>query len=496
MYLYALQNKSLFRRPGTKHFQLVHRSQRDPLIHDPTASDHVLKLVDGPQQSKSKYHGAQPSRDQEEQEDEEAGEGTLAAQLGDAAAYGVYFDDHEYDYMQHLRPVGAGGSSFLVETPSSSSGPGVKGKGKAKARPTDFSMKDDMPEDALPSHPLDELSYTDITSAQAPTGGLQPDLDPSVREVLEALDDDAYAVDDGLGSDGEDEFWGSIVKSGERGEHEKVDWVTEEEEGVEKSGAAKEEWAQVAKFKKDAIREAKEDDEDGSEREWGSDEEIDSGDDTIAELVKSSARRPPRKPSASQSGSQFSMTSSAMFRNEQLRTLDDRFDEVRLTSLFFLRSLNTDKSGRHRRWRNFTKTIQTQVGEAILPTKMMRTTLRLTLHFAVISTKSWTTSFLDSKSSVGKCVQFSKELLEWTLHLENLIGLDASWPVLNLDKRKMGKKLKLLLGDEKRREFWRLLRDRLGRKKNGVREEKEEWRTLMMILERRRGTINGTARQF
>ena len=35
--------KSIFKQPGTQHFQLVHRSQRDPLIHDPDASQHVLK---------------------------------------------------------------------------------------------------------------------------------------------------------------------------------------------------------------------------------------------------------------------------------------------------------------------------------------------------------------------------------------------------------------------------------------------------------------------
>jgi hypothetical protein len=35
--------KPLFRQPGAKHFQLVHRSQRDPLINDSDASRHVLK---------------------------------------------------------------------------------------------------------------------------------------------------------------------------------------------------------------------------------------------------------------------------------------------------------------------------------------------------------------------------------------------------------------------------------------------------------------------
>lgn len=37
--------KSIFRQPGAKHFQLVHRSQRDPQIHNPDASDRVLKEI-------------------------------------------------------------------------------------------------------------------------------------------------------------------------------------------------------------------------------------------------------------------------------------------------------------------------------------------------------------------------------------------------------------------------------------------------------------------
>lgn len=53
---------SLWRRPGTKTFQLVHRSQRDPLINDPSASDRVLKLVDRSQKvrRRSRKSGADP----------------------------------------------------------------------------------------------------------------------------------------------------------------------------------------------------------------------------------------------------------------------------------------------------------------------------------------------------------------------------------------------------------------------------------------------------
>ncbi|KAM0749407.1 LTV-domain-containing protein [Meredithblackwellia eburnea MCA 4105] len=336
-------NKSLFKRPGAKHFQLVHRSLRDPLIHDSEASAHVLKQVDGPQSHK---HQAQSSS-----QHPAGGEGDA----GDAAAYGIYFDDTEYDYMQHLRSVGKGGlgESFLVEAPSSSStGFGKKGKGKKFGG---FDLKDDerpgststapqtsrvdLPEDALPSHPLDEISYTSLTTAASTLhgpAGLQPDLDPSIREVLEALDDEAYAVDDGEEDEGEEEkFWRSVVEGGEREEGEEEDFWEEEEDGEEngemREGGNDEKemtgWEAVAKFKKEmAASRGGARSDDGEEEE-----DIDSeGGDTIAALRESSARRPPRTAPASrsQAGSMFSMSSSAMFRNEGLRTLDDRFDQI------------------------------------------------------------------------------------------------------------------------------------------------------------------------
>lgn len=37
--------KSIFRGPDAQHFQLVHRSVRDPLINDPDASQQVLKAM-------------------------------------------------------------------------------------------------------------------------------------------------------------------------------------------------------------------------------------------------------------------------------------------------------------------------------------------------------------------------------------------------------------------------------------------------------------------
>lgn len=226
--------------------------------------------------------------------------------------------------MQHLKPVGAEINSFLIEAPSANS----KSKGKAKA--VEFSVLD-LPEDSLPSHPLDEISYDDMIKEKELEGrrGLQPDLNPKIREVLEALEDEAYAIDDGAGTDGEEDFWNDVVKGGEV---EEGDGWSEEEEEDEGDDVATElgagegsTWDQVARFKAS-----------GAKRGAGdSDDEDSEGGDTIAELKAASARRPPRK-AATQAGSQFSMTSSAMFRNEGLRTLDDRFDQVNIS--FFLPS--------------------------------------------------------------------------------------------------------------------------------------------------------------
>ena len=38
-----MPQKSIYRQPGARTYQVVHRSQRDPLIHDPDAPQHVLK---------------------------------------------------------------------------------------------------------------------------------------------------------------------------------------------------------------------------------------------------------------------------------------------------------------------------------------------------------------------------------------------------------------------------------------------------------------------
>ena len=145
---------------------------------------------------------------------------------GEAAEHGIYFDDTSYDYMQHLRDVGAGDGEahFLDAAPVK-----VKGKGKAKMMKLEDALResilddDEVYQESSVSAMGDDWStfsrstwprtYQDQQDIPDEIAGFQPDMDPRLREVLEALDDDAY-VDE---KDEEDVF-GALTQGGTRQE--------------------------------------------------------------------------------------------------------------------------------------------------------------------------------------------------------------------------------------------------------------------------------------
>jgi protein LTV1 len=143
---------------------------------------------------------------------------------GEAANYGVYYDDTEYDYMQHLRDLGSGGGeAYFVEAPSENK------KGKQKLDLADAlrntslddrqsdaglsissnisSVSDVFGEDMAPSEFVRKTTYQDQQNIPDAIAGFQPDMDPRLREVLEALEDDAY-VDD------EDDIFAALAEDG------------------------------------------------------------------------------------------------------------------------------------------------------------------------------------------------------------------------------------------------------------------------------------------
>ena len=284
---------------------------------------------------------------------------------GEAAEYGIYYDDTEYDYMQHMRDLNGGnrsGDSYFVEAPAKKE----KGKGKVKLEDalrgvslddvkgevaSDESSKQLLDDDILPSRNLKKTTYQDQQDIPDALAGFQPDMDSRLREVLEALDDEAY-VDD------EEDLFGELAEDREEislAEFEELgymnDGVKDDEAGWESDHTAKPtreykdivpqsaiapssaaiphdtgpdhgdgEWmAEFSKFKK-ATKAQK-----TGKAANPSNADLPSSILTGSSLA--SGRHKKRK-GALTSSTGYSMTSSSLFRTEGLTLLDARFDKI------------------------------------------------------------------------------------------------------------------------------------------------------------------------
>lgn len=230
--------------------------------------------------------------------------------------------------MQHLRPVGVqedGVESVLIDAPSTSKKPASKSKAADKRADPGITLKD-LPQEVLPSTSELPRTYESQQAVPASISGFQPDMDPHLRQALEALEDDAF-VDDGL----EDDFFGELVKEGERGSDEdpafefyedgpiedRVDERVSAEEGEEDSWEKR--FAQFKQQRKNAPGSAGSDDEGDFGTEGG---------DTVSGLPAITVIGGKKRRKGSSDATGYSMSSSSMFRNEALQTLDQRFDQV------------------------------------------------------------------------------------------------------------------------------------------------------------------------
>lgn len=310
---------------------------------------------------------------------------------GEAAEHGVFYDDSNYDYMQHMRDLGTGtGDATWVDASSKQ-----KGKGKEKQSLED-ALRNSSLEDDTQSIAGSTISHysvggssiaatSRITNPQRTVfeqqqdvpdelAGFQPAMDPRLREVLEALDDDEY-VDD------EDDIFGELAHDGQevdRDEWEASLYDQEDEDGWESDETEK----PKNEYRNVKIDESISDDleRDTTSAEPGVDEgnligqhHLDNPIDTSipapseesqdllatlaaskrgadnkptlqqtkvpkasdlsssSQLSSSSSAFPGRKKKrkgALTSGSGFSMTSSALARTETMSMLDARFDRL------------------------------------------------------------------------------------------------------------------------------------------------------------------------
>ena len=274
---------------------------------------------------------------------------------GEAAEYGIYYDDTEYDYMQHMRDLNGGtgdGESYFVEAPTKKQGKGKKGI-KLEEALRAASLEDTsggkgkspqlFDEDLLPSKNLEKRTYQDQQDVPDVLSGFQPDMDPRLREVLEALEDEAY-VDD------EEDLFVELAKEGEEVSLEEFEalGIAEEDDGWETDDTAKPnkeyknlsmppapsstnvtieegpghgdgDWMkEFSKFKK-------------AEKSKGVKQLQVSNADIQSSIVTGTSmtggRRKKRK-GALTSSTGYSMTSSALARTEGLTLLDARFNKI------------------------------------------------------------------------------------------------------------------------------------------------------------------------
>ncbi|KPI42270.1 Protein LTV1 [Cyphellophora attinorum] len=209
-------------------YKLLYRSQDDPLIHD-EGERALFPVGEVATSSQRPFIDSGLHIDDLEQDvDLES----MRDNEGEAAEHGVFFDDTKYDYMQHLRDLGngAGESHYIDAIPTKVQS---KGKGKAKQMRLEDALAqatieddEEADEDEAPSLVDRSLyAYSNYTATSKSRqlesqqdvpdeiAGFQPDMDPRLREVLEALEDDAY-VDE----KDDDDVFGSLGRDGKNGE--------------------------------------------------------------------------------------------------------------------------------------------------------------------------------------------------------------------------------------------------------------------------------------
>lgn len=222
------------------------------MIHDSDAPSQVFtEISTGKKASKNKVK-------QRGDLEEEFGFSSkdLRANEGEAAEHGVFYDDTSYDYMQHMRDLGTGGGEATwIEAKGQK-----QDKGKAKQsledalRESSLDDRSDMQSEGGVSYAgrsaYRSSAYNPSVYSSAPhrstyeqqvdvpdaLAGFQPDMDPRLREVLEALEDEAYVEDD-------DEIFEALAGQGaeeiDEYEFEESGYLDEDEQGWESDDTTK-----------------------------------------------------------------------------------------------------------------------------------------------------------------------------------------------------------------------------------------------------------------
>lgn len=256
-------------------FNVVHRSQRDPLQPDEESSQHVLVPADGSVEDTAENSEQCSSKQQK-------------------MKYGIYYDD-DYDYLQHLRPRGEGFLIMADDVPT--------------PRPPSNSKFGNLnlPKEVLPSNYEEDIGM--LNKGVLPRGP-QPDWDP---DIVRLLDEDVVLDDaDNLL---EDDF---ILMANQESEQD----YFEEDKLVFNKFEHMEGFEHI--YGRTGTLTTGTNNEDNSDDKWETASDVSSRGNLDYDLDISDCSEEETKSCFTS----YSMTSSVIRRTEGLRILDDRFERI------------------------------------------------------------------------------------------------------------------------------------------------------------------------
>ncbi|SCV05518.1 LANO_0H09252g1_1 [Lachancea nothofagi CBS 11611] len=186
-----------FDRKTAKKFAVVHRPHDDPRYHDPEASEHVLV----PMKEAKKQRNPEKSKSPFARNGAGTGPGPRLGpgheHIGEAALYGIGFDDSKYDYTQHLKPVGMDPqNAVLISANSANKQESRKLKAEDLFAQLEIQESSEKKNDSMfergGTAKREYLKHQQDMDDEL--RGFKPDMNPALREVLEALEDEAYVV--------------------------------------------------------------------------------------------------------------------------------------------------------------------------------------------------------------------------------------------------------------------------------------------------------------
>ncbi|AET41535.1 ribosome biogenesis protein LTV1 Ecym_8252 [Eremothecium cymbalariae DBVPG len=378
---------SRFNKKTAQKFVVVHRPHDDPNFYDNDASEHILVPVEMPNRGGNNALPKSSSSVRFVRKSNEFNE-----HIGEASLYGIKFDDTSYDYTKHLKPIGLDPENSIYISSKSKVDKVKVNKQNIEELFVEPEYQDGKRKEAeaVFFRGMAKPEYLEkMQDIPDELRGFQPDMNPALREVLEALEDDAYVVNsdvivgdgrklpkDGAvgdddannkksgsveaGQEEEDEdLFAELLGSGEVKDKERFqddfdEWDIDNFEGYEEQ-CFQDEIAQFDNIENlrdlqaidigaDVRRFKKVQSKQQNANEWDSDDNFSEAPDEAEEenddilgdmpvinktkISGSKKRKDRRKKGAMSDVSGYSMSSSAIARTEVMTILDDKYDQI------------------------------------------------------------------------------------------------------------------------------------------------------------------------